>query len=102
MSLELIGVLDIQPSMPVIDVGGGASLLVDHLAQSEFNDLTVLDLSEVALEDTRRRLKDHPRSHSYKPTSCPGSSPGASTSGTTGPCSTSSPTTGTGAAIWPP
>jgi ubiquinone/menaquinone biosynthesis C-methylase UbiE len=40
----------------VIDVGGGASNLVDCLLQTGFCDLTVLDLSEAALDVAKRRL----------------------------------------------
>jgi trans-aconitate methyltransferase len=56
-SLELIRLLDVEPSEPVIDVGGGASVLVDRLVESGFGDLSVLDVSEVALDECRRRLK---------------------------------------------
>jgi hypothetical protein len=58
-SLELIRLLDVDPSEPVIDVGGGASLLVDRLMESGFGDLSVLDVSEVALDECRRRLKGY-------------------------------------------
>jgi SAM-dependent methyltransferase len=61
MSLVLIRLLDVGSSVAVVDVGGGASLLVDRLVESGFGDVTVLDLSEVALEESRRRLKDHPQ-----------------------------------------
>lgn len=40
----------------IIDVGGGASTLVDALLASGFRHLTVLDLSGVALTAARRRL----------------------------------------------
>jgi hypothetical protein len=50
MSLELTRLLDVQPSEPVIDIGGGASPLVDRLLRSGFSDLCVLDVSEVALD----------------------------------------------------
>jgi ubiquinone/menaquinone biosynthesis C-methylase UbiE len=59
MSLELIRLLGVEPPDPVIDIGGGASALVDRLAESGFTDLAVLDVSEVALDDCRRRLKRH-------------------------------------------
>jgi SAM-dependent methyltransferase len=60
MSLELIRLLEVSPSEPVIDVGGGTSLLVDRLVESGFGDLSVLDVSQVALDECRRRLKGHP------------------------------------------
>jgi SAM-dependent methyltransferase len=40
----------------IIDIGGGASTLVDDLLEDGYRDLTVLDISEAALEITRRRL----------------------------------------------
>ena len=43
--------------MPVIDVGGGESLLVDCLLAQGFADLTVLDISRVALAEARRRVE---------------------------------------------
>ncbi len=55
LSLELIGKYA-GPHGAVIDVGGGASRLVDHLAQAGGRDLAVLDLSEAALKLARARL----------------------------------------------
>lgn len=40
----------------LIDIGGGASLLVDHLLELGCRDLTVLDISAAALEQARERL----------------------------------------------
>jgi SAM-dependent methyltransferase len=42
----------------IIDVGGGASTLVDDLLDLGFLDLTVLDISETALDLARARLGD--------------------------------------------
>jgi 2-polyprenyl-3-methyl-5-hydroxy-6-metoxy-1,4-benzoquinol methylase len=44
------------PSASVIDVGGGASTLVDDLLERGYRDVTVLDLSEAALDVARSRL----------------------------------------------
>lgn len=44
------------PTDAVVDVGGGASLLVDGLLDLGYTDLTVLDLSPAPLEESRRRL----------------------------------------------
>ncbi len=41
---------------PLIDVGGGASRLVDHLLELGFTDLTVLDLAAAGLQRAQRRL----------------------------------------------
>ena len=54
VSLELVDALDIARDAAVIDVGGGASFLVDKLLARGFSDLTVLDLSASALDATRR------------------------------------------------
>ncbi len=40
----------------IIDIGGGDSLLVDHLLELGYQDITVLDISEAALEKARKRL----------------------------------------------
>lgn len=45
-----------EPSMALIDVGGGASNLVDALLERGWRDLTVLDLSATALEAAQSRL----------------------------------------------
>jgi len=58
LSLELIELLDIDPSTPVIDVGGGRSYLVDRLVGRGFHDVSVLDISKEALDQARRRLGD--------------------------------------------
>ena len=44
------------PGAAVLDVGGGASRLPDALLQAGYADVTVLDLSEVALSAARARL----------------------------------------------
>jgi hypothetical protein len=57
-SLRLIDPLGLSSDAPIIDVGGGASVLVDALISRGFTDLTVLDVSEVALNAARDRLGD--------------------------------------------
>jgi trans-aconitate methyltransferase len=57
-SLKLVEALDVMRDARVIDVGGGASRLVDELAGGGFTDLTVLDISASALEKVRERLHD--------------------------------------------
>ena len=44
------------PHGSVIDVGGGASRLVDALIEAGHGDITVLDISEVALDRAKTRL----------------------------------------------
>lgn len=55
-SLDLIIRFAPERGAPVIDVGGGASVLVDDLLESGYTDLTVLDVSETSLEISRQRL----------------------------------------------
>ena len=55
-SLELIATVGITEDAPVIDVGGGASTLVDHLVGRGFRDVTVLDVAERALAQAQNRL----------------------------------------------
>lgn len=59
MSLRLIEAAGVPATDAVIDIGGGASTLVDGLMDRGFGDITVLDLSLVGLEIARRRLADH-------------------------------------------
>jgi SAM-dependent methyltransferase len=58
LSLSLIDRLRVPKRAPVIDVGGGASLLVDRLLALGYTDLSVLDVSSTALEMAHRRLGD--------------------------------------------
>ncbi|WP_084861253.1 class I SAM-dependent methyltransferase [Salibaculum halophilum] len=46
----------LQPGEPFIDIGAGASRLVDALLDEGFGPLTVLDLSAAALAVSRQRL----------------------------------------------
>lgn len=56
ISLRLIAETGAGPGASVIDVGGGASTLVDGLLERGFSRLSVLDVSEQALALTRARL----------------------------------------------
>jgi 2-polyprenyl-3-methyl-5-hydroxy-6-metoxy-1,4-benzoquinol methylase len=47
-----------RPDASVIDVGGGASTLVDDLVAAGYRNITVLDISESALAVARARLRD--------------------------------------------
>src|SRR5579862_5293468 len=55
-SLELIHSLNLPKSASIIDIGGGDSTLVDHLLGEGFERVTVLDISEKAIERARLRL----------------------------------------------
>ena len=54
--LAWIDGLDLDPREPIIDVGGGASTLVDDLVEKGHENLTLLDLSEAAIQVSRQRL----------------------------------------------
>ncbi len=57
-SLELIRLAGLPSSVKIIDVGGGASTLVDDLLGMGFQNMTVLDVSAAALENAKQRLGD--------------------------------------------
>ena len=56
ISLDLIDATGVAKGASILDIGGGASRLVDALLDQGFESLTVLDLSEKALATTRARL----------------------------------------------
>lgn len=58
LSLRLIANAGLSPDAPLIDVGGGASVLVDRLCEQGHDNVAVLDFSETALEVARNRLAD--------------------------------------------
>jgi SAM-dependent methyltransferase len=60
-SLELMTAIDVTPAASVIDIGGGASRLVDHLIERGFSKIAVLDLSDAALVAAKARLGDRAR-----------------------------------------
>lgn len=55
-SLAIIDRLPLAPGSTAIDVGAGASTLVDDLLARGFDHVAVADLSHVALDATRARL----------------------------------------------
>jgi SAM-dependent methyltransferase len=56
ISLDFIKATGVGPDASIIDVGGGASSLVDALLAGGFRALTILDLSEKALAASKERL----------------------------------------------
>jgi SAM-dependent methyltransferase len=58
-SLDLIRRVTSDLQAPVIDVGGGASTLVDGLLARGYEDVTVLDLAGAALAVARQRLGEN-------------------------------------------
>jgi ubiquinone/menaquinone biosynthesis C-methylase UbiE len=57
-SLKWIQELGLPKEARIIDVGGGASTLVDDLLRQGYTSITVLDLSRKALSLTKERLGD--------------------------------------------
>ena len=55
-SLKMIEASSASKTFQLIDVGGGASTLVDHLVAQGYENLTVLDISSAALEKAKARL----------------------------------------------
>lgn len=60
-SLALIAATGLGHEARILDVGGGASRLVDCLLDAGYQQLTVLDVSAIALDHARTRLG--PRAH---------------------------------------
>ena len=55
-SIQFIERAGLSPSAAILDVGGGASTLVDDLLDRGFTNVTVLDLSEKAMAEAKERL----------------------------------------------
>jgi 2-polyprenyl-3-methyl-5-hydroxy-6-metoxy-1,4-benzoquinol methylase len=58
LSLELIHDVGVKQNSAIVDIGGGASRLVDVLISEGHRDLTVLDLSDEAIAIARSRLAE--------------------------------------------
>lgn len=61
IALDLLGQLSIPKGAAIIDIGGGDSLLVDHLLDLGYTNLSVLDISAKALEKAQNRLEERSR-----------------------------------------
>ena len=57
-SLDFFKMFSVPLNAKVIDVGGGDSLLVDNLLDLGYQDITILDISELAIEKAKKRLGD--------------------------------------------
>lgn len=55
-SLSWIKGMNLAAGAPIIDVGGGASTLVDDLLEAGYRSVTVLDISEKAVSIVKARL----------------------------------------------
>lgn len=58
-SLEQITQNCLDINAAIIDVGGGDSFLADHLLELGYKDITVLDISEAAIERAKKRLGEN-------------------------------------------
>ncbi len=55
-SLELIKATGVDLSAHIIDIGGGASTLIDFMLEDGYQNLSVLDISHAAIEQVKKRL----------------------------------------------
>ena len=75
-SLDFFKQFNVQKSAKVIDIGGGDSLLVDHLLDLGYQHISVLDISEAAIDRAKQRLGERAKNvtwivadaASFKPT----------------------------------
>ena len=58
ISLNYITECKLQDDAAIIDIGAGDSYLIEFLVAKGFTDLTVLDISEKALERAKKRLAE--------------------------------------------
>jgi trans-aconitate methyltransferase len=61
ISLSLISLLGISADAAAIDIGGGGSPLASRLLDRSFTDVTVLDISTIALDETKQQTRGDPR-----------------------------------------
>ena len=57
-SLDFIHGFNLPKSASIIDIGGGDSRLVDYLLDEGYENVSVLDISERAIEKAKLRLGD--------------------------------------------
>lgn len=55
-SLDFIKQFNLPKTAKIIDIGGGDSFFVDHLLDLGYQDVTVLDISNQAIEKAKKRL----------------------------------------------
>jgi SAM-dependent methyltransferase len=75
-SLSLIGDTGLGTAASIIDVGGGASTLVDHLLLEGYRDITVLDIARSAIEQAEDRLGDRSQQVTWVESDVTGYAPG--------------------------
>ena len=55
-SINFFNSFNLDKSSPIIDIGGGESRFVDYLIENGFNNISILDISENAINRVRERL----------------------------------------------
>ena len=55
-SIEFFNDFKIQKDDPIIDVGGGESKFVDYLIDNGYKNISVLDISENAINNAKKRI----------------------------------------------
>ena len=55
-SLDFFKQFKVRKTAKIIDIGGGDSFLVDHLLDLGYKDITILDISEEAINRAKQRL----------------------------------------------
>lgn len=55
-SIRLISIMPINKDDPIVDVGAGASTLIDYLLKLGYENITAVDISEYALNKLKERL----------------------------------------------
>jgi len=65
-SLELVLRTGVGPDAHILDVGGGASTLVDDLLARGFRQVTVVDIAPAALAAAKQRLGDRARNVEWR------------------------------------
>ncbi len=55
-SMEFIALFDLPTNAAIIDIGGGESNFVDSLIEKGYTNITVLDISENAINRAKKRL----------------------------------------------
>ena len=61
-SLNFFKQFHIPKTARIIDIGGGDSFLVDHLLDLNYENISVLDISEVAIKKAKSRLGERSKS----------------------------------------
>lgn len=60
-SIDYIESLNLPKNAKIIDVGGGDSNLVDALVEKDYENIYILDISEIALQKPKDRLEKNSR-----------------------------------------